>query len=126
MRLSTWHWLFIALGIAVPVATVGFVKWHEAIQHGGQQPAEPFNIAGNLYYVGFSDVACFLLTGPDGHVLIDGGYPLNPALIVESIARLGFDIKDVIDRTGYQAYIDKGESAFRSLLAEQQEQQAKR
>ena len=33
------------------------------------------NIAGNLYYVGANDVTAFLLTGPEGHVLIDGGSP---------------------------------------------------
>ena len=40
---------------------------------GGQKPAEPFRIAGNLHYVGMNDISVFLITGPDGHVLIDGG-----------------------------------------------------
>jgi len=30
--------------------------------------AEPFGIAGNLYYIGASDVAAFLLAGPEGYV----------------------------------------------------------
>jgi hypothetical protein len=30
----------------------------------------PFRIAGNLYYVGANDVTSFLLSGPEGHVLI--------------------------------------------------------
>jgi hypothetical protein len=42
---------------------------------GGQQPAEPFRIAGNFYYVGASDVSAFLITGPEGHVVLDAGYP---------------------------------------------------
>ena len=62
---------------------------------GGQGPAEPFRIAGNLYYVGASDVAAFLITGPEGHVVLDGGYPTTARLIMASIAKLGFDIKDV-------------------------------
>jgi metallo-beta-lactamase class B len=62
---------------------------------GGQQPAEPFRIAGNFYYVGANDVTSFLITGPAGHVLIDGGYSATPPLILASIAKLGFDIKDV-------------------------------
>ena len=37
----------------------------------------------------------FLLAGPEGHVLIDGGYPEHGPLIIESISKLGFDIKDV-------------------------------
>src|SRR6185312_13054072 len=63
--------------------------------HGGQQYAEPFRIAGNLYYVGANDVTSFLITSRQGHVLIDGGYPGTPPLIMASIAKLGFKITDV-------------------------------
>jgi metallo-beta-lactamase class B len=66
-----------------------------ATKVGGQQPAEPFRIAGNLYYVGANDVAAFLITGPEGHVVLDGGYPTTAPMIMASIAKLGFDIKDV-------------------------------
>ncbi|UOQ75939.1 hypothetical protein MUN84_15075 [Hymenobacter sp. 5516J-16] len=68
----------ILAGIAVLLAVgVGFLlsKWKEASDHGGQLSRAPFRIAGNLYYVGTRDVTSFLLTGPAGHVLIDGGYP---------------------------------------------------
>ena len=58
-------------------------------------PAEPFRIAGNFYYVGANDVSAFLITGPEGHVVIDGGYPTTAPMIIASIAKLGFDIKDV-------------------------------
>ena len=61
----------------------------------GQEPAEPFRIAGNFYYVGANDVAAFLITGPEGHVVLDGGYPTTAPMIMASIAKLGFDIKDV-------------------------------
>ena len=88
----------ILLGVTVALAAAAvilFIKWKAATDHGGQQPAEPFRIAGNLYYVGASDVAAFLLTGQEGHVLIDGGYPGTAPMIMESIAKLGFDIRDV-------------------------------
>ena len=52
-----------------------FRVWKANGDRGGQQPAEPFRIAGNFYYVGANDVAAFLIAGPEGHVLIDGGYP---------------------------------------------------
>jgi metallo-beta-lactamase class B len=81
--------------IVAPIAGVGFTKWHAAVERGGQQPADPFRIAGNLYYVGASDVASFLITGPEGHVLIDGGYPGSTDLIKNSIAQLGFKITDI-------------------------------
>jgi metallo-beta-lactamase class B len=61
----------------------------------GQEPAEPFRIAGNFYDVGANDVAAFLITGPEGHVVLDGGYFGTAPMIMASIATLGFDIKDV-------------------------------
>jgi metallo-beta-lactamase class B len=66
-----------------------------ATKRGGQEPAEPFRIAGNFYYVGANDIAAFLITGPEGHIVLDAGYPTTAKMIMGSIAKLGFDIKDV-------------------------------
>ena len=89
--------LIVLLGVlsavAVLLALVG--RWLNATKVGGQQPAEPFRIAGNFYYVGANDVAAFLITGPEGHVVLDAGYPTTARMIMTSIATLGFDIKDV-------------------------------
>jgi metallo-beta-lactamase class B len=87
--------LLILLVVVTPLAAVGFVNWRKGTINGGQQFAEPFGIAGNLYFVGANDVSSFLITGPAGHVLIDGGYPGTASMIMASIARLGFDIQDV-------------------------------
>lgn len=94
-RLTKRHWRIVLLGMAVVIVVVVFDKWRDAGNRGGQQPAEPFRIAGNFYYVGANDVTSFLLTGPEGHILIDGGYPGTAPMIMASIAKLGFDIKDV-------------------------------
>jgi len=94
-RLTKRRWLLVLLALALPLGVFAFSKWWEGTRNGGQLPAEPFRIAGNFYYVGANDVASFLITGPDGHVLIDGGYPGTAPMIMASIARLGFDIKDV-------------------------------
>lgn len=88
-------WLRILVGLVAIAGVVLFGKWRDATRRGGQLPADPFRIAGNLYYVGANDVTSFLITGPDGHVLIDGGYPGTPPLIMASIAKLGFNIRDV-------------------------------
>ena len=79
-----------------------------ATQIGGQQPAEPFRIAGNFYYVGANDVAAFLITGAEGHVVIDGGYSSTAPMITASIAKLGFDIKDVKVLLNSEAHPDHG------------------
>ena len=87
-----------ALLLAVVLSVVALVlvgRRLNATKVGGQGPAEPFRIAGNFYYVGANDVAAFLITGPEGHVVLDGGYPTTARLIMANIAKLGFDIKDV-------------------------------
>ena len=58
-------------------------RWLNATKIGGQQPAEPFRIAGNFYYVGANDVAAFLITGPEGHIVLDGGYPSTAPMIMD-------------------------------------------
>ena len=85
----------IILGVVIALLAVAFVKWQQAIRRNRSIPDEPFRIAGNLYYVGSTGITSFLLTGPEGHVLIDGGYPETAPLIMGSIAKLGFDIADV-------------------------------
>jgi metallo-beta-lactamase class B len=89
-----YQWVVI-LGLASILVLVLVGRWMNATKVGGQGPAEPFRIAGNLYYVGASDVAAFLITGPEGHILLDGGYPTTAPMIIASISKLGFSIKDV-------------------------------
>src|SRR5262245_47662800 len=87
--------LAVLLAVLSVVALVLLARWGNATKVGGQQPAEPFRIAGNFYYVGATDAAAFLITGPEGHVVLDAGYPTTARLVIASIAKLGFDIKDV-------------------------------
>jgi metallo-beta-lactamase class B len=87
--------LIVVLGLATVVALVLVGRRLNATKRGGQEPAQPFRIAGNLYYVGANDVSAFLITGPAGHIVIDGGYPSTAPMIMGSIAKLGFNIRDV-------------------------------
>ncbi len=95
MRHLTKGRVLVLVGLLIALALVIVGRWMNANKIGGQGPAEPFRIAGNFYYVGATDVAAFLITGPEGHVVLDGGYPTTARLIMASIAKLGFDIKDV-------------------------------
>src|SRR5678815_1702704 len=87
--------LVFLVGLGSVLALVLIGRWLNATKRGGQGPAEPFRIAGNLYYVGATDAAAFLVTGPEGHIVLDGGYPSTAPMIIASIAKLGFSIKDV-------------------------------
>jgi hypothetical protein len=54
--------LLLALSVA-PTLVLGRI-WKANADRGGQQPAEPFRIAGHFYYVGANDVTSFLITAP--------------------------------------------------------------
>ena len=55
----------------------------------------PFRMIGNLYFVGTKEASSHLIDTGDGLILIDTGYEQCADMIVESMAILGFDIKDV-------------------------------
>lgn len=55
----------------------------------------PFRIAGNLYYVGSEELASYLITTPDGDILINSNLASSPAQIRTSVERLGFRWSDI-------------------------------
>lgn len=58
------------------------------------QPYQPFRIAGNLYYVGTYDLACYLITTSQGNILINTGLAASASQIKNSIEALGFKFAD--------------------------------
>ena len=59
------------------------------------EPFPPHQIAGNLYYVGSKDLASYLITTPEGHILINSSLEESVPLIRTSIEKLGFKFTDV-------------------------------
>lgn len=70
------------------------------------QPVPPFRITGDLYYVGASDITSYLITTPEGHIVLDGGFEETAPIIKSSIERLGFKLKDVRILIGSHAHVD--------------------
>jgi metallo-beta-lactamase class B len=58
-------------------------------------PVAPFRILGNVYYVGASDVASYLVETSAGLVLIDAGFAETAPQIEANIRTLGFKLGDV-------------------------------
>ncbi len=58
-------------------------------------PFPPFRIARNLYYVGSKGLANYLITTPQGHILINSDLEANVPMIRASIETLGFKFSDV-------------------------------
>jgi metallo-beta-lactamase class B len=59
------------------------------------EPFPPFRIAGNLYYVGSKGLANFLITTPQGHILINSDLEASVPLIRNSVEKLGFKFTDI-------------------------------
>ena len=55
----------------------------------------PYRIAGNLYYTGSRDLASYLITTPQGHILINSNLATSPPQIRASVEKLGFHWHDV-------------------------------
>jgi metallo-beta-lactamase class B len=70
------------------------------------RPYQPFRIAGNLYYVGTYDLACYLITTKKGNILINTGLAASTALIKKNIQTLGFKFSDTKILLTTQAHYD--------------------
>lgn len=59
------------------------------------QPATPFKIFGDTYYVGTTRLSTLLIASDEGHILVDGGFPGAAPIIADNIRALGFDPADI-------------------------------
>ncbi|MEP6584828.1 MAG: subclass B3 metallo-beta-lactamase [Ginsengibacter sp.] len=70
------------------------------------RPYKPFRIAGNLYYVGTYDLACYLITTSQGNILINTGLAASASQIKKNIETLGFKFDDIKILLTTQAHYD--------------------
>jgi metallo-beta-lactamase class B len=57
-------------------------------------PFPPHHVAGNIYFVGSKGMAVYLITTPQGNILINSGLLESPPQIKDSIQKLGFKYSD--------------------------------
>src|SRR3954468_8532776 len=84
------HLTAVVVGLsatAAGLAAQGNAEW--------TQPFPAFRIADNLYYVGSKGLANYLITTPQGHILINSDLEANVPMIRTSIEQLGFKFSDV-------------------------------
>jgi acetyl esterase/lipase len=79
--------LLTTLALAVAALGQGPADWHE--------PFPAHKVIGNVYYVGSRDLATYLITTPEGHILINSGFERTVPLIERSVKSLGFKMTDV-------------------------------
>ncbi|MCK1737864.1 BJP family subclass B3 metallo-beta-lactamase [Bradyrhizobium sp. 138] len=79
-------------------------------------PFEPFQLIGNIYYVGTEGIAVYVIKTSQGLILMDTAVPQSTGMIKDNIAKLGFKVSDIkivlnshahIDHTGGFAEIKK-------------------
>ncbi len=59
------------------------------------EAVEPFRILGNIYFVGASNIASYLITTPQGHFLLDTGVQGMTDDIKRNVEALGFRMSDI-------------------------------
>src|SRR6185437_13267503 len=79
-------------------------------------PFEPFDLIGNIYYVGTDGIAVYVIKTSQGLILMDTALQQSTGLIKDNIAKLGFKLGDIkyilnthahFDHTGGFAEIKK-------------------
>lgn len=60
-----------------------------------KEPVPPRRLVGNIYYVGAAGVSSFLIATPEGHILLDTGFPETVPVIERGVKQLGFRIGDI-------------------------------
>ena len=84
----------LAAVILIVLALV-LVSARKPAQDDWTEPFPAFRIADNLYYVGSKGLANYLITTPEGHILINSDFEANVPLIRSSVESLGFKFTDI-------------------------------
>src|SRR5438093_9524083 len=81
----------------------------------------PHKVIGNVYYVGTRTLSSFLITTPEGHILINSTYERNVRTIQKSVEQLGFKFSDIKILLGSHAHADhqEGDAMVRELTGAQ-------
>ena len=112
MKPATLVTLWIALAGVAAAQTAKIVTPTDVFRRNTEprdqtnQQFPPHKIVGNLYYVGSPTLASFLITTPEGHILINSAYEATVPAIRASIEQLGFRLSDVKILLGSHAHGD--------------------
>jgi metallo-beta-lactamase class B len=120
--------LLVGLGSARPMAQQTRV-WtpQELFQRniGTKEQQEkqfpPHKVMGNVYYVGTEALAAFLITTPQGHILVNSMYERTVPVIRTSVEQLGFKFSDIKIVLGSHAHADhmEGDALVKELTGAQ-------
>jgi metallo-beta-lactamase class B len=106
-RMIALRLLGVALLLAAPVAAQTPAQRAPSFDTSTwKQPTPPLHIAGPIHYVGTADLGVYLITTPEGHILLDGALAESAPQIEQSIRTLGFKVEDIKILLISQAHFD--------------------
>ncbi len=79
---------------------------YESMIKEWNQPFKPFQIIGNIYYVGTSSLACYIIKTNRGLILLDTALQESSPIVRANIESLGFKLKDVKIMLSSHAHFD--------------------
>jgi metallo-beta-lactamase class B len=81
----------------------------------------PHKVTGNVYYVGTRTLSSYLITTPEGHILLNSTYERSVRTIEKSVTQLGFKFADVRVLLGTHAHGDhqEGDALVKELTGAQ-------
>jgi metallo-beta-lactamase class B len=112
MRLPT------ALTAVCIAALGGGALWGQQNAAGGRnKPFPAHKVIANIYFVGTSDLGSYLITTPEGHILVNTDYEDTVPLIRASVEQLGFKFSDIKIVLGSHAHGDhmEGDALVKEL-----------
>lgn len=68
---------------------------NQALEHPYLLSVPPFCIIGNTYYVGTAQCSSILIDSGEGLILLDTPNAIDLGLLIDSITRLGFQLRDL-------------------------------
>jgi metallo-beta-lactamase class B len=84
-------------------------------------PFTPHTVIGNIHYVGTRSLASFLVTTPEGHILINTNYEAGVPGLKDSVEKLGFRFTDIKIVLGSHAHGDhmEGDALVKQMTGAQ-------
>jgi len=90
--------LIVVVAFVAAVAVCGALRVAFSAQTAGSEFLVPFpahHVMGNIYFVGSKSLGIYLITAPQGHILVNAGLEDSVPGIQESVAKLGFKFSDI-------------------------------
>lgn len=100
----------------VLLSTAGVVSAQNA-RTDWNKPFPPHKVIGNVYFVGTEQLGSFLITTPEGDILINSDFESSVPVIRASVEKLGFHMTDIKIILGSHAHGDhmEGDALMKEL-----------